>query len=64
MIHGHYKTKLDNPGSRSFSHSKSKALEYFKSKKYKKKAPTLPLQEDKPSAYKKMSIDEWEKKYL
>lgn len=55
-------------GSRSYfpkMGSKSQALEYFKAKKGKKKLPTfIHSSSHKESPYKKLSIEEYESKYL
>lgn len=68
---GNYPTKInpkygrEDTSSRSFALTKKMAHEYFKAKKNKKKLPVLKKQETvKDDTYKKLSIKEWEKKYL
>lgn len=54
-------------GSKSYAprmNSKSKALEYFKAKKNHKKRPIYETPEKKQTEYKKLSIEDFEKKYL
>ncbi len=42
---------------------KSQAIQYYKAKRNKKKLPTFKAKKPDQSDYKKLSIEEYEKKY-
>lgn len=61
----HWPSKLENPASLSFSTGKKQLHEIMKAKMQKKKAPKLKIaSSDKKNEYKKLSIAEWEEKFL